>query len=93
MNWQRGSANTRVAPPHNRQTPGIAEDLCLSQSSGTQELRYLAVSTEHSLEMAQYPDSGKYAVKAEFGTAPDGTLQRFVFVGRENQSVAFWDGE
>jgi hypothetical protein len=43
--------------------------------------------------MAQYPDSGKFAVKAEFGTAPDGTPQRFVFVGRETQSVAFWNGE
>jgi uncharacterized cupin superfamily protein len=62
-------------------------------NTGTEELRYLAVSTEHSLEMAQYPDSGKFAVKAEFGTALDGTPLRFVFVGRETQSVEFWDGE
>ena len=62
-------------------------------NTGTQELRYLAVSTEHSLEMAQYPDSGEFAVKAEFGTAPDGTPQRFIFVGREAQPVEFWDGE
>jgi len=62
-------------------------------NTGTQELRYLAVSTEHSLEMAQYPDSGKFAVKAEFGTAPDGTPQTCVIVGQEAQSVAFWDGE
>ena len=62
-------------------------------NTGTQELRYLAVSTEQSLEMAQYPDSGKFAVKVEFGTAPDGTPQQFVFVGRESQSAAFWDGE
>jgi uncharacterized cupin superfamily protein len=62
-------------------------------NTGTEELRYLAVSTEHSLEMAQYPDSGKFAVKAEFGTALDGTPQRFVFVGRETQSVDYWDRE
>ena len=62
-------------------------------NTGTEELRYLAVSTEHSLEMAQYPDSGKFAVKAEFGTALDGTPQRVVFVGRETQSVDYWDGE
>src|ERR1700723_18186 len=62
-------------------------------NTGTQELRYLAVSTEHSLEMAQYPDSGKFAVKAEFGTAPDGTPQSLIFVSGEAQSVAFWDGE
>ena len=62
-------------------------------NTGGEELRYLAVSTEHSLEMAQYPDSGKFAVKAEFGIALDGTPQRFVFVGRETQPVGFWDGE
>lgn len=62
-------------------------------NTGTEELRYLAVSTEHSLEMAQYPDSGKFAVKAELRTAPDGTPQRVVLVGRETQSIDFWDGE
>ena len=62
-------------------------------NTGTEELRYLAVSTEHSLEMAQFPDSGKFAVKAEFGTAPDGTPRRFVFVGQETKSIAYWDGE
>jgi uncharacterized cupin superfamily protein len=62
-------------------------------NAGSEELRYLAVSTEHSLEMAQYPDSGKFAVKAELGTALHGTPQRFVFVGRETKSVDYWDGE
>jgi len=60
---------------------------------GSEELRYVAVSTEHSLEMAQYPDSGKFGVKAEFGTAPDGTPKRVVFSRRENQPVDFWEGE
>jgi uncharacterized cupin superfamily protein len=62
-------------------------------NTGSEELRYLAVSTEHSLEMAQYPDSGKFAVKAELGTAPDGTPKRVIFFGRENQPVDFWEGE
>ena len=56
-------------------------------NTGTDELRYLAVSTEHSLEMAQFPDSGKFAVKAEFGTALDGMPLQFVFVGRETESL------
>jgi hypothetical protein len=43
--------------------------------------------------MAEYPDSGKFAVKAEFGTALDGTPQQFVFVGRGTQSVDYWEGE
>jgi uncharacterized cupin superfamily protein len=62
-------------------------------NTGIDELRYLAVSTEHSLEMAQYPDSGKFAVKAEFRGAPDGTPQQLIFVGREGESLNVWDGE
>ena len=73
--------------------PGGPETAHQIINTGTEELRYLAVSTEHSLEMAQYPDSGKFAVKAEFGTAPDGTPRRFIFVGRETQPVDYWDGE
>jgi len=60
---------------------------------GTGELRYLAVSTQHRLELAQYPDSGKFALAAEVGTAPDGKPQRFIFVGRESQSIDYWDAE
>jgi uncharacterized cupin superfamily protein len=62
-------------------------------NTGIEELRYLAVSTEHSLEMAQYPDSGKFGLKAEFGTASDGTPKRVILFGRENQPVGFWEGE
>lgn len=62
-------------------------------NTATEELRYLAVSTEHSLEMAQYPDSGKFAVKAELGTAADGTPQRVIVVGLETRAVDFWEGE
>lgn len=62
-------------------------------NTGSEELRYLCVSTEHTLEMAQYPDSGKFAVKAELGIAPDGTPRRVILVGRETQSVDYWDGE
>jgi len=62
-------------------------------NTGTEELRYLALSVESPLEMAEYPDSGKFAMKAELGTARDGTPRRFIFVGRANQSLNFWDGE
>lgn len=58
-------------------------------NTGTEELRYLAVSTEHCLEMAQYPDSGKFAVGAEVGTAPDGTPQRVIFIGNADQQFNF----
>lgn len=62
-------------------------------NTGTEELRYLAVSTESSLEAAEYPDSRKFAVRVELGTTPDGKPQQLVFVGRESQSLNFWDGE
>lgn len=62
-------------------------------NTGTEELRYLAVSTKSSPEVVDYPDSGKFGVSAELGTAPDGKSQRFIFVGRENQSLNYWDGE
>jgi uncharacterized cupin superfamily protein len=61
-------------------------------NTGTGELRYLAVSTEHCLEMALYPDSGKFAVGAGVGTAPDGTPQRVIFIGNEGQQFKFRDG-
>ena len=62
-------------------------------NTGAEELRYLAVSTEACLEMAQYPDSGKFAVKAEFGIGPDGKPRQIILVGRDTGSVGFWDGE
>lgn len=56
-------------------------------NTGTEELRYLAVSTQHCLEMAQYPDSGKFAVAAMAGAGTDGTPQRAIFIGDEDQQL------
>lgn len=63
------------------------------KNTGTEELRYLAVSTKLSPEIAEYPDSGKFAVIAEFPPAPDGKPQGFRFVGRESLNVGYWEGE
>jgi len=57
-------------------------------NTGIEELRYLAVSIESNLEMAQYPDSGKFAVKAEFGGG-----RRVIVIGRDRDHVDFWEGE
>lgn len=62
-------------------------------NTGTEELRYLAVSTKLSPEIAEYPDSGKFGVLAEFGPGPDGKPQAFRFIGRENLGVNYWEGE
>jgi len=62
-------------------------------NTGTEELRYLAVSTKLSPEIAEYPDSGKFGLLAEFPTGTDGKKERFLFVGRSDSSLDYWDGE
>lgn len=73
--------------------PGGADTAHQIKNTGTEELRYLAVSTRLSPEIAEYPDSGKFGVLAEFPPGPDGKPQGFRFVGTENLSVGYWDGE
>jgi len=62
-------------------------------NTGTDELRYLAVSTKLSPEIVDYPDSGKFGVLAELPAGSDGKPRRFVFVGRESGSLSYWEGE
>lgn len=62
-------------------------------NTGTEELRYLAVSTKLSPEVVDYPDSGKFGVLAELPQTVSGNPQRFVFVGREGESLNYWEGE
>lgn len=57
------------------------------------ELKYLAVSTKLSPEIAEYPDSGKFGVLAEYPAGPDGEPKVFRFLGREDLGVNYWDGE
>jgi uncharacterized cupin superfamily protein len=47
------------------------------------ELRYLAVSTKQSPEIAEYPDSGKFGVLEG----------NFRFLGKEGESLGYYDGE
>ncbi|WP_028009330.1 cupin domain-containing protein [Solimonas flava] len=62
-------------------------------NTGTSPLRYLGVSTKLSPEIAEYPDSGKFGVLAEFPPGADGQAQGFRFVGRSGNEVAYWEGE
>lgn len=73
--------------------PGGRETAHQIINTGSDELRYLAVSTKLSPELAEYPDSGKFGVLAEFGTDSNGKAQRFVYVGRANASLDYWEGE
>lgn len=62
-------------------------------NTGNEELRYLAVSTKQSPEIAEYPDSGKFGVLADMPAGADGKPQRFMFLGREGSSLNYWEGE
>jgi uncharacterized cupin superfamily protein len=57
-------------------------------NTGTEELRYLAVSTKESPELVDYPDSGKFGILAE----RPGSTDRFAFIGRADQSLDYWEG-
>jgi uncharacterized cupin superfamily protein len=73
--------------------PGGKESAHQIINTGPEELRYLAVSTKVSPEIAEYPDSRKFGVLAEFPPGADGKPQVFRFVGRESAGVEYWDGE
>lgn len=62
-------------------------------NTGKVELKYLAVSTKLSPEIAEYPDSGKFGVLAEYPTGPASRPRGFRFVGRESLNLSYWDGE
>lgn len=73
--------------------PGGAETAHQIRNTGKGELRYLAVSTKESPEIAEYPDSGKFGILADLGPGTDGKRQTFRFVGRIGEQVDYWDGE
>jgi uncharacterized cupin superfamily protein len=61
-------------------------------NTGNVELRYLAVSTKLSPEIAEYPESGKFGILAEL---PDqnGKPRFFRYLGRAEASLGYYDGE
>ena len=62
-------------------------------NTGSEELRYLAVSTRIFPEVVEYPDSGKFAVSTMRSAAGGGAPQPFRHVGREGTGLDYWDGE
>ncbi|MES2626447.1 MAG: cupin domain-containing protein [Pseudomonadota bacterium] len=63
------------------------------KNTGTKELRFLAVSTNLMPEIVEYPDSGKFGVSAKYPPGPDGKPQNFRFIGRDDLTVDYWEGE
>lgn len=73
--------------------PGGREAAHEIVNTGDEELRYLAVSTKLSPEIGEYPDSGKFGLLAEGSPGPDGKPRLLRFIGRESQSIDYWEGE
>jgi hypothetical protein len=62
----------------------------LINTSASDELRYLAISTMNEPDVAEYPDSNKFAVLS--GSAPGGdkSKRRLSFVGRSSGNVDYY---
>lgn len=62
-------------------------------NTGGEELCFLAVSTQESPEVCEYPDSGKLAVFARHEVRGEGPPSFFRFVGRQSQQIGYWEEE
>jgi uncharacterized cupin superfamily protein len=61
-------------------------------NTGTDDLRYLGLSTNGSVDVVEYPDSKKFGVLAGM-TSGDMKTARFSHIGRSGERVDYWDGE
>ena len=60
-------------------------------NTGSEPLKYLAISSKAQIDICEYPDSGKFSVTSR-GRAGDPDF-RYRFVGRPEQALDYWDGE
>ena len=66
----------------------------IANTSKDADLKYLAVSTKQSPEIAEYPDSGKVGVLAEFPSRDGGKPETMRFIIKEQSGFeAYWEGE
>jgi uncharacterized cupin superfamily protein len=63
------------------------------RNTGEVDLKFLAISTQQSPEICEYPDSGKFAFRARLETGADGAPRELRHVDREGTSLDYWDGE
>jgi uncharacterized cupin superfamily protein len=61
-------------------------------NTGTEDLRYLAVSTKGNVDVVEYPDSKKFAVAAGMQNG-DFRTASFAHIAPEGGSLGYWDGE
>jgi uncharacterized cupin superfamily protein len=57
------------------------------------ELKFLAISTQISPEICEYPDTGRFGLMAEMPPGADGKPRDLRFVGRPDETLDYWQGE
>jgi uncharacterized cupin superfamily protein len=62
-------------------------------NTGSEELRYLCLSTMRQPEAVEYPDSGKFAVTAQVPPGGGPRDARLRVIGRAGSTLDYWDGE
>ncbi len=74
--------------------PGGRETAHQIINNSDAELRYLAVSTNNSPEVAEYPDSGKYGVIIELEDSDGGMPNMWrLMMKAESTKVDYWEGK
>jgi uncharacterized cupin superfamily protein len=58
-------------------------------NTGNEPLKYIAISSAAQIEVCEYPDSGKFQVIHR----PGSEEAKFRFVGRQETTLDYWDGE
>lgn len=84
--WSIRAGDFIASPPGG---PELAHQII---NTGSEEMRYLAVSTLLGPDVVEYPDSGKIGTFARH-KAPDGSMRLVRLIGRPESNVDYWDGE
>ena len=69
--------------------PEVAHQLI---NTGDQYLKVLSISTHASLDVVDYPDTGRFGILGDW-PGKGGAMPNFAFIGREDDSLPYWDGE
>jgi uncharacterized cupin superfamily protein len=62
-------------------------------NTSEEELRFLAVSTRLSPEIAEYPDTNRFGVLASLAPDETGRPRTMMYVGKEGDSLYYREGE
>jgi uncharacterized cupin superfamily protein len=73
--------------------PGGVDTAHQIVNTSAHALRYLAISTEQSPEVVEYPDTGRHAVIVADQPAPSAEAKGFRAIFRVDDSLGYWDGE